>query len=458
MKVIICGAGQVGFSIAQYLATEDNDIIVIDPNAEFVQRVNDNLDVLAMVGQPSYPDVLEKAGARDADMIIAVTPNDEVNMVAAQIAHSIFDIPTKIVRIRAQNYLMEHWSDLFSRDNLPIDVIISPEREVAAAISERLHVPGSFDIIPLSQKRVYAVGVHCDAKCPLLNTPLRQLSTLFPNLSVMIIAIVRGDTKIVPSGNDMILEGDNVYFIAASSQLQRAMAAFGHDEAEARKVIIAGGGNIGEFLAKALQKDYKDLRVKMIEMNRARAEKLALDLPNVTIIHGDTLDNAILDEANIKKAEAFVAVTDDDEINILSALLAKRYGCKKVVALVNNSNYEPLIYHLGIDTVVNPRAITVSKILEHVRRGRIRSVHSLGQGFGEIIEAEALATSDIVGKELRDLHLPHGALVGAIIRDNDVIMPHAGTVIKEKDVIIMFATTNVVSKIEKMLCVRLEYF
>jgi trk system potassium uptake protein len=458
MKVIICGAGQVGYNIAQYLSHEDNEITIIDQAPDLIQRINDTLDVRAIQGHASYPDVLEQAGAANADMLIAVTQSDEVNMVAAQVAHSIFQVPTKIARIRAQNYLQPHWAELFSHKHMPIDVIISPEKEVAHAISDSLHVPGAFDVIPLAGNRVAAVGVLCGPACPVINTPLRQLASLFPQLHITIVAIVRDGRPFIPSGTDQILAGDQVYFIGETKQMKRIMSAFGHEEPEARKIIIAGGGNIGYFLGTDLNRDFRDIKVKFIEWNRERARFLAVNLPDAAVFHGDALDREVLQEVNISRAETYVAVTNDDEVNILSALLAKRYGCRKVVALVNSSSYEPLISTLGIDTVINPRTITVSRILQHVRRGRIFSVHSLGETFGEIIEAEALESCAFVGRPISELDLPEDTLVGAIIRKDDVVFPRGNAMVYAGDRIIIFAPSHEVRKIEKMLCVRPDYF
>lgn len=458
MKVIICGAGQVGYSIAQYLAHEDNNITVIDQSPELIQRINESLDVRAIQGHASYPDVLEQAGASNADLLVAVTRSDEVNMVAAQVAHSIFQIPTKIARIRAQNYLAPHWAEMFTRNHLPIDVIISPEKEVAHAISDGLHVPGAFDVIPLASKKVSVVGVICDDSCPVINTPLRQLGTLFPDLHMTVMAIIRNGRPFTPAGTDQMFPGDQVYLVGETRQLKRIMSAFGHEEAEARKIIIAGGGNIGLFLGQELNRDFTAVTVKFIEWSRERARQLAVQLPGSTVLHGDALDKEILLEANIRKAETYVAVTNDDEVNILSALLAKRYGCRKVISLVNSVSYEPLISSLGIDTVVNPRTITVSRILQHVRRGRIFSVHTLGEGFGEVIEAEALESCAFIGRPIQKLDLPDETVIGAIVRRNEVIFPRGQTAIQAGDRLILLAPAREISRIERMLCIRSDFF
>ena len=458
MQVIICGAGQVGFNIARYLASEDANITIIDQSPELIRKIVDSLDVKGLVGFASHPDVLEQAGARDADMVIAVTYADEVNMVACQICHSLFDVPTKIARVRHQSYLAPLWSDLFSRDHMPIDVIISPEIEVARAIGRRLQIPGAFDVIPLADGKVSLIGVHCTEECPILNTPLRQLTDLFPDLHIVIVGISRGDRGFVPSPDDDLQPGDNVYFVAETDHLNRAMTVFGHEEKEAHRVVIVGGGNIGLYLAKMVEENHPHVRLKIIEVDRKRAELVAQTLEETTVIHGNALDTDILEETNVAQAEALIAVSNDDEVNILSSLLAKRFGCKRVVTLINKTSYAPLIGTLGIDTVVSPRVITVSTILQHVRRGRIRSVHTLSEGFGELIEAEAMETSSLVGVPIRDAKLPAGVLVAALVRDGSIIIPRGGTVVRAGDLVVIFASTEAVKKVEKIFAVKLEFF
>lgn len=458
MKVLVCGAGEVGYSIARQLAMEKNDVTVIDQSPELIQRVSETLDVKGVVGHASRPDVLVRAGVEDANMIIAVTFADEVNMVACQIAHSLFDVPTKIARIRHQSYLQPAWANLFSRDHMPIDVIISPELEVARAVTRRLKVPGAFEMIPLVNDKVRLVGVRCEDTCPLINTPIRQLTQLFPGLNAVIVGIMRDATPIFPNADDEMIPGDEVYFVVESDHLGRAMTAFGHEETEARRLLILGGGNIGLFLAQEIEKEHSWVNAKIIEIDAERAETVAGQLERTVVINGDVLDPDILEEANVSATETVVAVTNVDETNILSSLLAKRYGCKRAITLINKSTYEPLISSLGVDVVVSPRNITVSTILQHVRRGRIHSVHTLREGFGELIEAEALETSPLVGIPLKDANLPPGVMLGAIVRDGHVISPGGSTVVQLKDRVVLFAAAESVRKVEEMFSVQLEYF
>ncbi len=457
MKVVICGAGQVGYHIASYLASEQNDVTVIDQAPELIARVNETLDVQAFVGNASQPDVLESAGAADADMIIAVTFADEVNMVACQVAHSLFNVPTKIARIRQQSFLEPVWADLFSRDHMPIDVIISPEIEVAQAISRRLAVPGAFDMIPLAEDKVRVIGVRCTEDCPIVHTPLRQLTELFPDLHIVVVGIVHEENAFIPKSTDQMFPGDEVYFVADTDHVPRALAAFGYEEQEAHRMVIIGGGNIGLNLAKVIEAT-PDMTARIVERDQVRARKIASMLPDTMVTWGDGLDAEILEEINIRSADTVVAVTDDDETNILGSLLAKRYGVERTIALANKTTYSSLVTTLGIDVLVNPRAITVSTILQHIRRGRIRAVHSLRDGFGEIIEAEALETSPLVGSQIREGKLPSGVIIGAIVRDGEVIIPRGDTDVRARDRVILLATAGSVKKVEKLFAVRLEFF
>jgi trk system potassium uptake protein TrkA len=458
MKVIVCGAGQVGSNIARYLSSEGSDVTIIDSQADLVEKVTDSLDVQGVVGFASHPEVLEKAGARDADLIIAVTFSDEVNMVACQVAHALFDVTTKIARIRQQSYLNPTWAALFGRQHLSIDAVISPEIEVARAVIRRLEIPGAFDAIPLSDGLVTLVGVRCGPDCPIIATPLRHLTALFPDLHIAVVGIVRNDRKMVPSPDDELQPGDEAYFVAETAHLTRALAAFGHEEPAARRLIIVGGGNIGLYLAKALEAQQRGIQVKLIEIDKKRAELVAQTLPHTIVINGDALDVEVLSEANVEATETIVAVSNDDEVNILASLLAKRFGCQRSVTLINKTTYAPLMGTLGIDAVVSPKGITASTILQHVRRGRVRSVHSLGEGFGEIIEAEAMETSGLVGTPLREAKLPAGVIVGALVRDGAVIIPRGDTVIRAHDRVVVFAAAAMVKKIEKLFTVRLEFF
>ncbi len=458
MRVLICGAGQVGFNIAKYLASEDVDITVVDRRPDLIRKLQDQLDVQAVVGHAAHPETLEQAGAATTDMMIAVTPADEVNMVACQVAHTLFNVPTKIARVRSQSYLSPMWANLYSRKNMPIDVIISPEYEVAQSVFRLLEVPGALDVIPLCDDKVRLVGARASSECPIVHTPLRQLSQIFPELSIVILGIVRNGHAWVPSGDDILEPGDEVYFTSDTTKVSRALAIFGYeDQNTSRRVVIFGGGNVGIALAQYLEDHDEEFNCKLIERDAEQAEHAAKTLSKSVVIHGDVLDTEILDEAGIRNADTVITITDNDETNILSALLAKRQGVKRAIALTNKAEYVQLTGVLGIDTAINPRDITVSTILQHVRKGRIHSVHAIREGFGELIEAEALETSELVGKSIRSANLPHGVLLGAIVRKDEVIIPRTNTTVQAGDRIVMFADKNSIRKVEKLFAVRLTY-
>ncbi|PJK28653.1 Trk system potassium transporter TrkA [Minwuia thermotolerans] len=458
MKVIVCGAGQVGSNIARHLAEEQNDVTIIDQSPELIRRISEAYDVRGLVGFASHPDMLDRAGAADAEMLIAVTFADEVNMVACQVAHSIFNVPTKIARIRAQNYLRPSFSHLFTREHMPIDAIISPEVEVAHAVNRALHMPGAFDMLPFADDRVRMIGVRIEDDCPIAHQPLRQLTELFPNLNIIVTGINRGEKLFVPSPTDQMLPGDDVYFVVDTQHARRAMPLFGHEEHDAHRIVIVGGGNIGLVLGRDLEQEKDRVNLKVIESDRSRAEFVADRLESAVVLCGDALDAELLEEANISNAHAIVALTNDDETNILVSLMAKQLGCEKAIALVNNKAYEALVGSLGIDVAVNPRATTVSSILQHVRRGRIRRIYSIRDGAAEVMEAEALETSLLIGKPLREVELPAGVIVGAIVRGPQVLKPRGSMVIQRKDRVILFALRESVKKLESMLSAGLRFF
>jgi len=458
MRVVICGAGQVGYGIAEQLAAEQNDVSVIDMSPQLIQALRDTLDVRGFVGHGAHPDVLTQAGIEQADMIIAVTLYDEVNMIACQVAHSLFNVPTKIARIRAQDYLKPHWSDLFSSNHLPIDVIISPEVEVGEMILRRLQLPGAVDTVYFANGDVVVVGIECHEECPVVDTPLSQLTELFPDLRAVVVGILRDGSLFVPRSADSMLVGDLVYVVSHKDQVRRTLSIFGHDEQEAHRVVIAGGGNIGLFVAATLEARGSRAKVKIVESMRDRAVVIAEQLKRTVVLHGNALDQDILREADVHEADTLVAVTNDDEVNILACVMAKRLGCRRTMALINNRSYPTFTRTLGIDATVNPRTVTVSRILQHVRRGRIRGVHTIENGLAEVIEAEALETSPLVGKPLRELDLADGIRIGAIYREGKVIVPDGASQIVAKDRVIIFAMAERVRQVEQMFRVSLDFF
>lgn len=454
----MAGAGQVGFNIARYLAATGYDVTIIDQRQELVQKIGDSLDIQALVGFASHPGVLADAGAADADMLIAVTQVDEINMVACNVAHTLFNVPTKIARIRQQAYLEGRWQDLFRSQHVPIDVIISPEVEVARAIALRLEVPGAVNCVTFAEDRVRLVAVRAAPDCPVNDTPLRQLTYLFPDLHLMVVAIGRGERIFIPDADDQILAGDEVHFVVETANIARALKAFGYEERLSDRLVIGGGGNVGLFLALEIERRHPELAVKLIEGAPARAELVADRLNRTVVLHGDVRDRDVLDEANVGSASAMVTVTNSDEINIVVGLLAKRLGCRRSLALVNNSTYNLLNLSIGLDVAINPRDITVSSILQHVRRGRIKAVHAIGDGEAEVYEAEALETSQLVGRPLREARFAGGLIVGAVVRKGEVIMPRGDTLIRGGDRVILAARKDMVKRVEQLFAVRLDYF
>ena len=457
MKVIVCGAGQVGSQIARHLAGEGNAVTVIDSNAQLVRALTDALDVTGVVGFASHPDVLSRAGARDTDMLIAATSIDEVNMMACQVAHSVFTVPTKIARIRADNYLEAEWSDLFRRDHMPIDVVISPEAEVAKVTLRRLAATAAFDIEPFLGGAVDFIGLKLDEECPVINTPLRQLSELFSTLRCIVVAVRRGGRVWVTHGDDQLFPGDDVYFIAAREDVPRAFGIFGRQNLKAERIVVVGAGNIGLRVARHIEAS-PNMRCKMIERDRVRAEFAAEHLERTIVLNGDALSAEILSEAGIADADAIVALTNDDRTNLLSCALAEQFGCPISIALANDPTFERIAVPLGLNALINPRATTVSTILRHVRRGRVRAVYALGGGEGEVIEAQVMATSPVAGKRIRDIAFPTGSIIGAVMSAGKLKMPQGDTVIQVGDTMVMFAMREAVHQVEQMFRVSPEFF
>ncbi|MDA9318311.1 Trk system potassium transporter TrkA [Octadecabacter sp.] len=458
MKVIICGAGQVGWQIARHLASEKNDVTVVDNNPELVRRATDTLDVQGISGFASYPDILERAGAQDADMIIAATHSDEVNMVTCQVAHSVFAVQRKIARLRGQSYLNAIYTDLFRRDHMPIDVVISPEREVAEAALQRLAAPAAFDTESFLGGNAQLLGIAIDDDCPIINTPLRQLSDLFSTLKAIVVGIRRGGTLFVPSANDQVFPDDECYVMTETSDMARTLEIFGKTQGKLERVVIIGGGNVGLAVARALETRTDRIRVRVIERDRDIAENAADALERTIVLNGDGLDSSLLEEANIGNADAVLAVTDDDKTNLLAAVRAKGLGCKMAICLTNDPTLVPLMGPLDIDAYINPRATTVSSILRHIRHGRVRSVYSIGDAEAEVIEAQVLTTSPIAGKQLKDIDFPEGVLVGGVLKNGKMSKPRADLRIEDGDIVAIFAMASQVAEVEVLLQVSIDFF
>jgi len=451
MNIIICGAGRVGYTIAKLLSEQDHSITVIDQSSEDIQKINDDLDVKSIVGKATYPSVLEKANAEDADMIIAVTRNDEINMLICQIAFSIFKIGKKIARIRSQDYLNPKFSLVYNKENLPIDVIISPEVEIAKSIQRKLEAPGAIDNVPFADNKIRLLEIDVNEKCPLINIELNKITKKFPKLEANILGVVRDEKFIILKKNDILKLNDQAYVIINSSQMQLTLDAFGHNEKISNKFLIIGGGNIGFNLAKNLENSHESARIKIIEKNKERAEYIANELNNSLVINGNGLEEDVLKEANIDDSETVLALTNDDEDNLMVSVLVEKFSKdKRTMALINKPNYSILQSSLKIDDLIDPRMNTVSSILKHVHKGTIETAYSISNGDYEVIEAEIIDSSELIDKELKNSNLPENIRIGAILRKNDIIIPSSKFIFKKKDIVVFLAKRDQLPVVENL--------
>ena len=457
MNIIICGAGRVGFTIAKLLSEQGHSITVIDQSSDDIQKINDSLDVKAIVGKGTYPSILEKANASETDMIIAVTRNDEINMLICQIAYSIFNVQKKIARIRSQDYLNPKFTRVYNKENLPIDVIISPEIEIAKSIQRKLEAPGALDNVPFVDNKIRLLEILIKDNCKLIGFKLNELTQKHPQLDANIIAIIRNDKTFIPKKTDQIKCDDKIYVIINSSQMAETLKTFGHDEKISKKILIIGGGNIGFNLAKNLEESLDSVRVKIIEKNKERAEYLANHLNNTIIINGDGLDEEALIEANLGEAETVLALTNDDEDNLMVSVLVEKFAKdqkdkddKRTMALINKPNYSLLQSSLKIDDFIDPRMNTVSSILKHVHKGTIENAYSISNGEYEVIEAEIIETSELINKELKNSNLPKEIRIGAILRDKKVIIPRSDFIFQKSDRVVFLAKKDSISIVENI--------
>lgn len=458
MKIIILGAGQVGGALAANLANEANDITVVDVDGDRLRELQDRLDIRTIQGKGSYPNILRQAGADDADMLIAVTNSDEVNMVACQIAFTLFRTPTKIARVRATNYVVAR-NNLFNNNAIPIDVIISPEQVVTNHIKRLLENPGTLQVLDFADGKLQLVAVKAYHGGPLVGQELRFLHQHMPNIETRVAAIFRRDRPIIPEGSTTIEVGDEVFFIAAKNHIRAVMSELQRLEQSYNRIIIAGGGNIGERLAEATETRYS---VKLIERNATRCYQLSEILNRTIVLQGSASDQDLLLEENIEETDVFLALTNDDEANIMSSMLAKRLGARKVMALINNPAYVDLVQGGEIDIAISPQQVTIGSLLTHVRRGDIVNVHSLRRGAAEAIEAIAhgdKSSSRVVGRAIGDIDLPEGATIGAIVRNDQVMIAHDNIVVEPNDHVILFVVDKRrIRDVERLFQVGLGFF
>ncbi len=457
MNIIICGAGRVGFTIAKQLSEQGHSITVIDTSSEDIQKIDDALDVKAIVGKATYPTILEKANAAETDMIIAVTRNDEINMLICQIAFSIFSIPKKIARIRSQDYLNPKFTTVYNKENLPIDVIISPEIEIAKSIQRKLEAPGALDSVPFADNKIRLLEILINDGCSLINIKLKDLTKKYPNMDANVIGIIRDDKFLIPKKEDDIKKNDKIYVIINSSQTIETLEAFGHKEKVSKKILIVGGGNIGFNLAKNIEETLDAARVKIVEKDKERAEFLASELNNTIVINGNGLDEEVLAEANLEEAETVLALTNDDEDNLMVGVLVEKFAKdekeiedKRTMALVNKPNYSLLKDSLKIDDLIDPRMNTVSSILKHVHKGTIETAYTIMNGEYEVIEAEIIETSELINKEIKNSNLPDEIRIGAVLREDKIIIPRSNFVFLKDDKVVFLAKKDSISVVENI--------
>nr|VFK30893.1 MAG: trk system potassium uptake protein TrkA [Candidatus Kentron sp. MB] len=456
MKIIILGAGRVGSSVAENLADEANDITVVDGNTDLLQELQDRLDIRTVVGHAAHPNVLAQAGAKEADMILAVTNSDETNMIACQIAHTLFQTPTKIARVRAAAYL--DCPGIFAPDSVPIDVLISPEQLVTTYIQRLIKTPGALQVLQFAADRISLVAVKIYQGGPLVDHELRALSGYMPGVDTRVVAIYRQGQAIIPEGDTVIEANDEVFFIAASENVPAVMGSLRKLDEPVKRIILAGGGNIGTSLATTLETQYQ---VKLIERDENTSRILSEKLAKTIVLRGDAADEDLLREENIDRTDVFCAVTNDDQVNILSAMLAKRMGAAKVMALINRSAYVDMVESSMIDIAISPQHATIGALLTHVRQADVVTVHSLRRGAAEAIEAITHGkpgASKVVGKAVEEIPLPPDTTIGAIVRGEQVIIAHHDTVINAEDHVILFLVDKKhVPEVEKLFQVDVTF-
>ncbi len=456
MKIIILGAGQVGSTVANNLVSEANDITVVDQSAPLLRELQDRLDLRTIQGHAAHPEVLYRAGAEDADMIIAVTNSDETNMVACQVAYTLFHTPTKIARVRALEYL--NYPQLFAAGSLPVDVMISPEQLVTDYIQRLIEHPGALQVLDFASGRARMVGVRAVSGGPLVGQELATLAQHMPGTEARVAAIYRQGQAIIPEGKTVIEEEDEVFFIAAANNIRAVMNELRKQEKPFKRLIFAGGGSIGRRLCAALENEF---RVKLIEKDPERAKWSAEELKKTIVLQGDAADEELLLEENIEDTDVFCAITNDDEANILSAMLAKRLGARKVMALINRSSYVDLVQSTSIDVAISPQQATMGSLLTHIRRGDVVNVHALRHGAAEALEAVAHGDSNsskVVGRAIQDIKLPKGTTIGAIVRGDRVLIAHHDTVIEAEDHVILFLVDKRrIPEVEKLFQVGVTF-
>lgn len=454
MSIIIIGAGEVGYHLAHRLSQEKKDVVIIDRDLDKIRRVQNTLDVQAIHGSGGSLSLLRQAGISEASMVIAVTNSDEVNMISCLVAGVQDRIPKKIARVRDPDY--SSLFPLFDKEHLDIDLVINPDHEVVGMILKLMEVPGAIEVVDFADGKVRMVGLPLLLESPMAGKTLAEISRMYPQSGIIIVAVQKGDRVFIPKGKDVIAANDLLFMVMARDKMREALESSGHKRPSIKRVMILGGTLIGQDLARNLEE--RDIQVKIVEQNENRCLEIAEKCNRAVVLRGDATYQDILLEENVSQMDTFIAVTEDEETNVMISLLAKKMGVRRVITLVNKVGYSPLVHSIGIDVVVSPRLAAVNKIMQFLRRGKILSISSLPEENAEAFEAVALETSDIVGRPLREMEFHKDAIVGAIVRDGGVIIPNGSTVIQPGDRVMIFALSSAIKEVEKALMVKLEYW
>lgn len=451
MNIIICGAGEVGYSLAKYLSSDNMNVTLIDESSEKLEKISSLIDVRTLVGKSYNPEVLSQANIEEAELLISVNENDVINILTCEISKILFKIPTTIARIKEKEFLNNKWSELFSEKGFKVDYIISPEDEVASMLARLVAVSGAHDLISFVNDKVRLIGFKLEDDCPVLDTPLKELTELFPNLNTKIVLMVRDEKIMIPNKMEELVQGDDIYLLSDSNNIERVLNVFGKKIIKSRRIVIIGAGIIALNIAKILEINEPDSSVTIIENNKEIAERAAMQLEKANVLLGDAVESEIMQEAEISKADIVFSVTDSDEINTLVSTLAKKAGTRNCYALLKGDKYLPVISLMDIDGIISPKELTVSKVLKHIRRGDISDVYELQAGKAEIIEFLVKEGSQLVGIPLKKAKLPDNAIIGTVVRNDVVLTPTGDTIIEARDKVVMCLLHDAIHEIEAFI-------
>ncbi len=451
MNIIICGAGEVGYSLAKYLSSDNMQVTLIDEDSDKLEKISSSIEVRTLVGKSYNPEILSQADIEEAELLISVTEKDEINILTCEISKILFKMPTTIARIKEKEFMNNKWSELFSEKGFRVDYIISPEDEVASMLARLVAVSGAHDLISFAEDKVRLIGFKLESDCPVLNTPLKELTELFPNLNTKIVLMIRNETTFIPNKMEELKEGDDIYLLSDTNNIERILNVFGKKIIKSRRVVIIGAGIVALNIAKILEINEPDSSVTVIENNKEIAERAAMQLEKANVLLGDAVEAEIMQEAEISQADIVFSVTDSDEINTLVSTLSKKAGAKNCYALLNGDKYLPVISLMDIDGIISPKELTVSKVLKHIRRGNVSDVYELRSGKAEIIEFLVKEGSPLAGVTLKNAKLPENTIIGSIVRDNSVLTPTGDTEIETGDKVVMCLLHEAIHELEEFL-------